>query len=220
MKLILSLSRNESTVPFDYQQRLTGVIHRWLGVNELHDKISLYSFSFLLGGTITKNGFDFKNGAKWAISFFEDKYTKQLIASILESPEVICGMYVQDIVIAETSYRENEGLFLLNSPICIKRTDSNRKIKFYTFEDSESGNLMRETLLHKMQEAGLEKDDSLSIEFDLTYAKRKTKLITIHGIKNKCSMCPVFIKGKPETISFALSVGIGNLTGSGFGSIC
>jgi CRISPR-associated endoribonuclease Cas6 len=196
------------------------VIHRWLGVNELHDKISLYSFSFLLGGTITKNGFDFKNGAKWAISFFEDKYTKQLIASILENPEVICGMYVQDIVIAETSYRENEGLFLLNSPICIKRTDSNRKIKFYTFEDSESGNLMRETLLHKMQEAGLEKDDSLSIEFDLTYAKRKTKLITIHGIKNKCSMCPVFIKGKPETISFALSVGIGNLTGSGFGSIC
>ena len=180
----------------------------------------MYSFSFLLGGTITKNGFDFKNGAKWAISFFEDKYTKQLIASILENPEVICGMYVQDIVIAETSYRENEGLFLLNSPICIKRTDSNRKIKFYTFEDSESGNLMRETLLHKMQEAGLEKDDSLSIEFDLTYAKRKTKLITIHGIKNKCSMCPVFIKGKPETISFALSVGIGNLTGSGFGSIC
>jgi CRISPR-associated endoribonuclease Cas6 len=196
------------------------VIHRWLGVNELHDKISLYSFSFLLGGTITKNGFDFKNGAKWAISFFEDKYTKQLIASILENPEVICGMYVQDIVIAETSYRENKGLFLLNSPICIKRTDSNRKIKFYTFEDSESGNLMKETLLHKMQEAGLEKDDSLSIEFDLTYAKRKTKLITIHGIKNKCSMCPVFIKGKPETISFALSVGIGNLTGSGFGSIC
>jgi CRISPR-associated endoribonuclease Cas6 len=220
MKLILSLSRNETTVPFDYQQRLTGVIHRWLGVNELHDKISLYSFSFLLGGTITKNGFDFKNGAKWAISFFEDKYTKQLIASILENPEVICGMYVQDIVIAETSYRENKGLFLLNSPICIKRTDSNRKIKFYTFEDSESGNLMKETLLHKMQEAGLEKDDSLSIEFDLTYAKRKTKLITIHGIKNKCSMCPVFIKGKPETISFALSVGIGNLTGSGFGSIC
>ncbi|MEE0912568.1 MAG: CRISPR-associated endoribonuclease Cas6 [Paludibacteraceae bacterium] len=220
MKLILSLSRNSTTVPFDYQQKLIGVIHRWLGVNELHDKISLYSFSFLLGGTITKNGFDFKNGAKWAISFFEDKYTKQLIASILENPEVICGMYVQDIVIAETSYRENEGLFLLNSPICIKRTDSNRKIKFYTFEDSESGNLMRETLLHKMQEAGLEKDDSLSIEFDLTYAKRKTKLITIHGIKNKCSMCPVFIKGKPETISFALSVGIGNLTGSGFGSIC
>ena len=220
MKLILSLSRNSTTVPFDYQQKLIGVIHRWLGVNELHDKISLYSFSFLLGGMITKNGFDFKNGAKWAISFFEDKYTKQLIASILENPEVICGMYVQDIVIAETSYRENEGLFLLNSPICIKRTDSNRKIKFYTFEDSESGNLMRETLLHKMQEAGLEKDDSLSIEFDLTYAKRKTKLITIHGIKNKCSMCPVFIKGKPETISFALSVGIGNLTGSGFGSIC
>ena len=31
MKLILSLSRNETTVPFDYQQRLTGVIHRWLG---------------------------------------------------------------------------------------------------------------------------------------------------------------------------------------------
>lgn len=35
----------------------------------------------------------------------------------------------------------------------------------------------------------------------------------------KCSMCPVIIKGKPETIDFALCVGIGNGTGSGFGAI-
>lgn len=219
MKTTLILSQNKKIVPFDYQQKLIGVIHRWLGNNDLHDKISLYSFSSLQGGLITKNGFDFKNGAKWIISFYEEEYAKQIIASILNSPEVISGMFVQDVIISDNLYNESEGLFLLNSPICIKRTNSDKVTKFYTFEDKESGELMKETLLHKMQEAGLERDESLSIEFDLTYAGRKTKLITIHGIKNKCSMCPVYIKGKPETISFVLSVGVGNLTGSGFGSI-
>ena len=50
MRIHLSTSANNELVPFNYQQKLIGVLHRWLGTNELHDKISLYSFSWLKGG--------------------------------------------------------------------------------------------------------------------------------------------------------------------------
>lgn len=219
MRIQLITTANEETVPFDYQQKLIGVVHHWLGDNELHDGISLYSFSWLHNGMLGKNGYEFKNGAKWLISFYEDQYTKKLIAAILRNPSVICGMIVRDITIEEEMEPRDGNVFMLGSPIFIKRSMSEGNSKYYTFEDSESSELMKETLLHKMEVAGLEKDETLEIRFDLTYPKKKVKMATIHRTKNKCSMCPVIITGKPETIRFALNVGIGNLTGSGFGSI-
>ena len=219
MRIHLMTTANNETVPFDYQQKLIGVVHRWLGDNEIHDGISLYSFSWLHNGTLVKNGYEFVDGAKWTISFYENQYTKKLIAAILKNPNVISGMIVKDITIEEDLEMRCGGVFMLGSPIFIKRPTLDGRIKHYTFEDKESGELMTETLLRKMEVAGLEKDETLSIRFDLTYLKKKVKMATIHGIQNKCSRCPVIITGKPSTIQFALNVGIGNLTGSGFGSI-
>lgn len=47
MRLNLRLTPNEEPVPFDHVHNLTGAIHKWLGKNDLHDKISLYSFGWL-----------------------------------------------------------------------------------------------------------------------------------------------------------------------------
>ena len=69
-----------------------------------------------------------------------------------------------------------------------------------------------------MKIAGLT-DETLGIHFDTQYIKAEPKLITYKGIKNKVSLCPIIISGKPETISFARNVGLGNSTGIGFGSI-
>lgn len=70
-----------------------------------------------------------------------------------------------------------------------------------------------------MQIAGLPEDPSLKIEFDLSYPNKKEKLVTIHNISNKCSMCPLIIHGTPLAKAFAWNCGIGSLTGSGCGSI-
>jgi CRISPR/Cas system endoribonuclease Cas6 (RAMP superfamily) len=50
MRLHLYLSPNERPVPFDYQHYLTGAFHKWLGANDLHDRLSLYSLSWLYEG--------------------------------------------------------------------------------------------------------------------------------------------------------------------------
>ena len=78
---------------------------------------------------------------------------------------------------------------------------------------------MTETLRHKMQIAGLPDDETLKVEFDLSYPVKQVKMVTIHGIKNKASMCPVIIHGTPESKLFAWTVGAGNNSGAGFGGL-
>ena len=91
--------------------------------------------------------------------------------------------------------------------------------KHYTYEDTVAGNLLEETLRHKMQVAGLPDDRTLKISFATEYPKKKIKTIYYNGIGNRTSWCPVRIQGKPETKVFAWATGIGNSTGAGFGSI-
>lgn len=222
MRIHIQTTSNSSVVPFDYQQKLIGTIHKWLGNNEIHDKISLYSFSWLLGGKMIKNqGFNFPDGADFFVSFYEDEYLKILIRTILSDPEMFCGLAVRDITIVnQPIFSEDAEYFRLASPIFIKRLqDGTRNYKFYLYDDEVSGMLMTETLKHKMEEAGLPEDETLKIEFDLNYPQKQVKMVTIHGIRSKASMCPVIIHGSPQSKLFAWTVGLGNSTGSSFGSL-
>jgi|WetSurMetagenome_2_1015567.scaffolds.fasta_scaffold134051_1 CRISPR-associated endoribonuclease Cas6 len=222
MRIYLKTTPNDQIVSFDYQQKMVGTIHKWLGNNEVHNQISLYSFSWLNGGTMIANkGFNFSNGASFFISFYEDKYLKQLIKAILSDPNMFCGISVCDITIAENPvFNDQPQSFRLASPILIKWAEKgSHNYKFYLYDESESTALMTETLRHKMKDAGLPQDDTLEVEFDLNYAERRKKLVTIHGIKNMTNMCPIIIHGKPESKLFAWIVGIGNSTGCSFGAL-
>lgn len=220
MRIYIKTTPSTRIVPYDYQQRLTGVLHKWLGDNDLHDLISLYSYSWLMKGEGKgKSGLSFDRGSEWFISFYDDTYLKKIIDTILKSPEMFGGMEVKEVFIQENPDLTRQEVFHLASPVLIKRNITEDFEKHYTFNDEESNALMKETLLHKMKEVGLEQDDTLEIAFDLSYHKRKTKKVNIHGIGNIANYCPVIIKGKPETKLFAWQVGLGNSTGSGFGCL-
>lgn len=222
MRIYLHTTSNTAIIPFDYQQRMLGVIHKWLGSNEIHDKISLYSYSWLLNGImLEKRGFTFSKGADFFISFYEEGYLQILIRAILADPEMFCGLIVKDVSVVEApTFSEEPQHFRLASPIFIKRASCNgNDYKYYLFDYPESNALMTETLKHKMEKAGLPIDDTLKVEFDLNYSGKRKKMVTIHGIKSLTSMCPVIIYGKPESKAFAWTVGIGNSTGSSFGAL-
>lgn len=220
MRIHLKTTPNREIVPFDYQQKLIGVLHKWLGQNDLHNKISLYSYSWLMNGKAYGNkGLEFAHGASWFISFYDDKYLKTIINTILESPEMFSGMRIVDVAIQENPDLEKQEFFKLGSPVLIKRYTQDGRERHYTFEDDETSTLIKETVTHKMQEVGLEPDEAFEISFDQSYDKKKTKKVNIHGIGNKASVCPIVIKGKPETKLFIWLTGVGNCTGSGFGSI-
>ena len=222
MRIVIHTTPNSSIVSFDYQQKLVGTIHKWLGNNEIHDNISLYSFSWLLGGKMIRNqGYTFPDGANFFVSFYEEEYLRLLIRTILSDPEMFCGLKVRDISkVNQPVFSEDAQYFRLASPIFIKRLqDGTRNYKFYLYDDEVSNTLMTETLKHKMKEASLPEDGTLKVEFDLTYPQKQVKMVTIHGIKSKASMCPVIIHGSPQSKLFAWTVGIGNSTGSSFGSL-
>ncbi len=86
---------------------------------------------------------------------------------------------------------------------------------------------MTATLVHKMDAANKESnetrftdaDKQIKVGFDREFANPKIKLVRIKNIDHKTSVCPVIIEGAPEAVRFAWNVGIGNSTGSCFGSL-
>jgi len=217
MRIYLKLSPNKKLVPYTYQENLVGTFHKWIGQNEIHDDLSLYSLSWLSGGKGCKKGLEFKSGACWFIGSPNVDIIKKLIAGIQNDPTVAFGMTVTEITINDTPDFSNNHRFYLETPVFVKRRIGDKDIH-YTFQDNEVNNLMTETLKSKLREAG-KNIDNISVKFDKTYHHPKTKLIQFKGIKNKANFCPVILEGDPAAIRFAWDVGIGNCTGIGFGAL-
>lgn len=218
MRLYFELSPNTEPVPFDYQHFLIGAFHKWLGKNELHDVVSLYSLSWLSLGERKRDVLDFPKGARWFISFFDANLCKQILKAAIGDAEVCCGMKVTDIQIRETPQFRETCRFVVATPILVRSFDG-KQVKHLTYRDVEADKYLTATLQKKLSIAGLS-DPTAQVRFDQNYSNPKTKLVSIKGIQNKASLCPVIVKGTIETVSFAWDVGIGHSTGSGFGALC
>lgn len=217
MRLHFNLTPNTEIVPFDYQHYLIGTFHKWMGWNVIHDEISLYSLSWLQGGNMVKNGFDFSNGASWFISFWDEAIGKQLIFNALKEQNVCCGMMVKEIQIQNTPNFSCKERFKVSSPIFIRKYDENKKAIHLTFKDKDANLYLTETLNTKLKVANL--NYSIKVKFDTNYSNAKTKLVKIKNISNRANFCPVEIEGDSEAVKFAWNVGIGHSTGSGFGAL-
>ena len=217
MRLHFSLTPNTQVVPFNYQNYLIGTFHKWMGWNEIHDSISLYSLSWLQNGKMTQGGFSYPNGAKWFISFWDEEIGKQLIMNAMKDPDVCCGMKVKEIQIQDDPEFSGCERFTAASPIFIRKYDENRHASHMTTKDNDADTCLTETIKSKLKSAGL--DYNITIRFDKNYFNPKTKLVTINGIKNRANFCPVIVEGDPEAIKFVWNVGAGHSTGCGFGAL-
>jgi len=64
MRIYLSLTKNNKTIPYNYQELLTGTIHKWIGKeNEIHGEPNRYSFSWIQNTKASKEGIFLKEGA-------------------------------------------------------------------------------------------------------------------------------------------------------------
>lgn len=220
MRLYLKLTPNTMVVPFNYQRTLVGVFHKWLGENELHDDISLYSLSWLDGCKMRSDtrGLEFRYGATFCISSPLQHLHRAAVDGIFQNQEIQWGMRVVEVVMKPTPKFRNEERFLLSSPVLIKRQVEGQKCQQYFFySDKESDTLITETLRSKMKR--LDEKGEISLEFDRTYQRPKIRKTTFNDIDIKASMCPVIVKGDPELVAFPWDVGLGNCTGIGFGGV-
>lgn len=217
MRLHFKLSPNTQSVPFNYQHYLIGAFHKWIGQNNIHDAISLYSLSWLQNGKINGSGFNFPQGANWFISLWDDIIAKELIKPIMNAPEVCCGMNVSEIQIQETPNFGKRERFIAASPIFVRKYDNNFRAIHLTTKDEEANHYLNETLQTKMKEVNLNYD--VTIRFDENYLNPKTKLVKIKDVESRANFCPIIAEGDPEGIKFLWNVGAGHSTGSAFGAL-
>jgi CRISPR-associated endoribonuclease Cas6 len=220
VRLHFSLSPNRQPVPFSYQHFLTGAFHKWLGPNPIHDELSLYSLSWLDGSRMRGGALEFPDGARWFVSLHDESLVETIVNSALADPEVCCGMRVTRITQQATPRFRSRHTFKVGSPVLAKSKEVDGRVKHYLFSDPEADAALTATLRHKLDKAGLgEPHNQVTVGFDKTYRNPKTKLVTIKNVHNRATVCPVIVEGTPEAVAFAWNVGIGNGTGSGFGSL-
>ena len=229
MRLHFTLSQNTAPVPFAYQHWLTGVFHKWLAGNELHDKISLYSLSWLGGSRRVANRLEFPSGASWFVSFYEDEYVEKLVNGALSDPEMFCGMRVLQIKQQTTPDFGIKYKFKVASPVFAKgkQSENGKPPHHYLYCEPEADAVLTATLVHKMDEANrnankivfTDEDKQVKVSFDREFQSPKIKLARIKDIDHKASVCPVIVEGTKEAVRFAWEVGVGNGTGSCFGAL-
>jgi CRISPR-associated endoribonuclease Cas6 len=216
MRIYLKLTPNTETCPFSYQGHLVQKFHEWLGKNQVHDDISLYSLSWLSKGEKAKSGFNFPNGTEWFISSYDENIIKSVIKGIQKNSEVAFGMFVKEVSIIQTPEFSRNERFQVASPVFIKRNIDEVQ-KYYYFNHKEANQLLTETLQNKLKVANL--DTNIQVKFDKNYRNSKIKGTFYKKHRKKGSVCPVILEGSPEAIAFAWNVGIGNGTGIGFGAL-
>jgi CRISPR-associated endoribonuclease Cas6 len=220
MRLNLRLTANTEPVSYNHLHRLTGALHKWLGWNEAHDGLSLYAFGWLQGGQSADGHLTFPRGATWRVSFYDTDRAKQLLDGIMQDPTVTAGMRVFEV--KEQAVPQFSGCyrFKVDAPVVARRTRDDGSRAYLTWEDEAADAVLTRVLRRKLAAAGLEEAHrDARVQFDRTYRGARTKLAAIKGVKHKGSLCPVVVEGTPEAVRFAWQVGVGELTGSGFGAL-
>ena len=217
MRIHIRCISNGELIPFNYHPMVTGAMHKWIGKNEIHDDVSLYSFSWLMGGTASKEGLRFNDGARFFISSFDREVLKRIIGGIQSDPSIGHGLSVSEVILQEEPAFQTEASFFCASPVLVKRRVNEKEVH-YTFDNEESDKYLTETLKTKLKKAGLS-DEGVMVKFDRDYRAPRIKVIYYNKVGNKVNLCPVKITGTSEQIAFAWNVGVGNSTGIGFGAL-
>ena len=225
MRLNLALSHNTDSVPFNHLHWLTGTLHKWAGPdNALHDGPSLYSVGWLKGGHAEEGALTFPDGARWRLSFWDANAAKQVLDGILQDPSVCAGMRVVEAQQQTTPSFSGGYRFDVDAPVVARRRRDDGSREYLLYDDERADAALTRTLRAKMRATDLDVDSSeVKVRFDRGYDGARTKLATIekggHEVHHKGSECPVIVEGPAEAARFTWNVGVGELTGSGFGAL-
>jgi CRISPR-associated endoribonuclease Cas6 len=218
MRLHLRLTPNTQLVPYNHLHQLTGVVHKWLGDNTIHDEISLYSLGWLEGAVPVGGALSFPQGAAWSLSFHHPNLIQQLQNGIKNDATVAYGMRVYREELQPTPRFGSIYRFEVGSPVLVRKSLDETRQQHLSFDDPEADVYLTRTLRRKLKMAGFEGGHLDTIMgFDRNYARPRSKLVEIKGIRYKANICPVIVAGTPEAVQFAWQVGAGHLTGSGMG---
>ena len=218
MRLNLRLSPNTEPVPFDHLHQLTGALHKWLGENDVHEGLSLYSFGWLGGGKRVGEGFSSLEVRVVRLLSLRRARTGSGSASARIRP---CSPGCASMRSASRSRQiRSSRPLLVDGAVLTRRNRDDGGRDHLTFRDAAADEMLTRTLRRRLEAAGFKGDHlDATVRFDRSFEKARTKLVTIKGTQYRTSECPVIIEGTPEAVQAAWLLGVGELTGMGLGAL-
>ncbi len=214
MRYKINFKTNNSILPINNQHILNGYIHRVLGTNnKYHDNSSNYNISSIQGGKFDKNSgsLTFKESAYIIVSSLDIEFINNFISGLLSNNSITDGFVLNNIELVNDIIYDGYNNFSTLSPIILKVNN-----KYITTDDDnfidEFTNYLKSVVYKKFGK-------NLNFEIRLSNSKKKTKLIKVKNIFNKCSQFSFTINGDKRVSELFYYTGIGLSRGSGFGTI-
>lgn len=220
MRIKIELSGTKESLPINNQHLVNSFIHKILGNNnKFHDSSSNYSVSQLCGGKMNddKQTLSFINSAFIIVSSQNMEFINKIIVGLLNNKDFGYGIEFKNISFIEEKFYDGWNHFFTLSPILIKERIDENKYKFVTVNDVDYSEKLKQHILRKLKAI----DSTLILDdFELLLGdKYKVKKILVKNVINHASVVKLSIKTNKKVAEILYNNGIGQSTGSGFGTI-
>jgi CRISPR-associated endoribonuclease Cas6 len=221
MRIKLLLSASDKPLPINNQDIVNSFIHRALGKNNMyHNTKNDYSVSQLMGGNIIKgtNTISFENGGFIIISSLDEGFFNSILISIYTTP-FYGDISVVGMEFIDEQFYNGWNHFATLSPFIIKRYNSKKEYKFLVLDDPNFEDEVKNYLINKLTKINPSLDLS---DFEVKISNNqnnKVKKILVKNVINFANKCQLSINCNKKVAELLYNIGIGQSTGSGFGTI-
>lgn len=222
MRIKISFSNSSVPVPIQNQSMVNSYFHKCLGENnKYHDAKSNYSLSGLMGGTLdsSTNTLTFKNKPYIIVSSLDMEMMNIFILGVLKNQDLGYGMKFAGIDHLNEIFINGWNHFATLSPFLLKTYSDKKTYVFDTFKNENFIERVKTHIINKVSKINPKLDLS---DFDVNIQdneKHKVKKIFVKNVVNYANQCQISINCKKEVAELLYNIGIGQSTGSGFGTI-
>jgi len=211
-----------SVVPFDNQSNTNSFIHKCLGKdNKYHDAKNSYSVSALCGGKMDEKTktLNFVDGGFIIVSSLDNDFMDKIITGVMRNSNLGFGMKFTGIDFVQENFHNGWNHFATLTPFIIKEYSDKNNYSFTTLNDDDFQQKVKSYLINKLSKINktLRLDD-----FDVKitpHQSHKVKSILVKNVINRASQCHISIHTNKKVAELLYNIGIGQSTGSGFGTI-
>jgi CRISPR-associated endoribonuclease Cas6 len=189
--------------------------------NEYHDNKSNYCISHLYGGKLNPDNISlsFPNGGYITATSSDGVFLNKLLIGVINHPNIIHGMTFAGVDYINETFIDGWNHFATLSPFIIKKNIDKQTYKFVTLNDDDFALEVKNGLLNKLSKL----DPSLDLsDFDIRIPKHpshKVKRILVKNVINTANQCHISIHTNRKVAELIYNIGVGQSTGSGFGTI-
>mgnify|MGYP000881413796 CR=1 FL=1 len=224
MRVKIKFKGENGNVPFNTQAAVNSYIHDCLGRNnEFHDRPSNYSLTSLQGGRVNdaKTGLSFKDDAFLIVSSQDADFIGKLLMGVMSHREFSYGMSLLDVEQVSEEMHEGWNHLTTITPILLKRGYKQKGPDDYVkVTDADFAQRLKEHLVRKLSKI----DPTLDLSgVEVSVPDRpfnKVRRVMIKNIPNYASNCWVSIRCSKKVATMIYHLGLGQSTGSGFGTVC